>query len=110
MDSDELFFESILLVVFFEDRAKVVEVASAPFVFEDDSIVLIYSRDQAFVMIFPHEFVQAILVLNLSFDKFFRIKQYYKIKNFPFSFFLGLLGHRFLAFEEVEHLIFPKNK
>ncbi len=55
MDSDQLFLKSILMVIFFEDRPEVVEVTSAPFVVKDYGFV--YAGDQAFVVIFPDEFI-----------------------------------------------------
>ena len=59
MDSNQLFLKSILLVIFFEYRPEVVEVTSAPFLVKDDRSIK--TVDQAFVVIFPDEFVETVL-------------------------------------------------
>ena len=56
MDSNELLFESIFLVIFFKDRSKIVEIAGAPFLLKNDR--LIYASDEVLVVILAHQLVQ----------------------------------------------------
>ena len=73
MNSNELLFESVLSVVFLEDRAKIVEIACAPFLLEDDR--LIYASDQALVVILANELVKTANGLNQYIINIYKQKQ-----------------------------------
>ena len=62
MNSNELLPEFVLSVVFFEDCAKIFEIAGAPFLLEDDRII--YASDQALVVIIADELIETAKGLN----------------------------------------------